>query len=363
MALLVALWEKVSMTQHHENDGMMIVTPSPTIFSSTPPSPSHRLLELQLMHRWSVRTWTGLNSSVSNCEELLKTKLPQEALSQSYLLNGILSLAALDMSLGDTDTDASSAAKYRCIALEYSNRASIEFRSALSQPNLNAGELHLLYYFATITTVLYFALRQPSASALETLGVAMTLFLGSPRMARSSLDWLVYSSASLAVNLQQLPPFLPEMLDLLDDGTRVAVMRMEVVRGLVRDRQSLYDPDKTITQTKYGFVHDHLASKSGATSGYFMTVIAVGGREFAAAVTEREPLALFILMYWAVLVNRVGRGGGMWWVGSIGRDLVREISELLIGGDIWGLKDVREGARWARRDVGIRQLEMEMSGE
>ncbi|KAK2799160.1 hypothetical protein FQN51_007129 [Onygenales sp. PD_10] len=315
------------------------------------------------MHRWSVRTWTGLNSSVSNCEELLKTKLPQEALSHSYLLNGILSLAALDMSLGDTDTDVSSATKYRCIALEYSNRASIEFRSALSQPNLNAGELHLLYYFATITTVLYFALRQPSASALETLGVAMTLFLGSPRMARSSLDWLVYSSASLAVNLQQLPPFLPEMLDLLDDGTRVAVMRMEVVRGLVRDRQSLYDPDKTITQTKYGFVHDHLASKSGATSGYFMTVIAVGGREFAAAVTEREPLALFILMYWAVLVNRVGREGGMWWVGSIGRDLVREISELLIGGDIWGLKDVREGARWARRDVGMRQLEKEMSGE
>ncbi|KAK2801261.1 hypothetical protein FQN50_007821 [Emmonsiellopsis sp. PD_5] len=339
------------------------VTPSPTVFSSTSPSPSHRLLELQLMHRWSVRTWTGLNSSVSNCEALLKTKLPHEALSHSYLLNGIFSLAAIDMSLGDTDTDVSYAANYRCIALEYSNRASKEFRSALSQPNLNAGELHLFYYFATITTVLYFALRQPSASALETIGVAMTLFLGSPRMAQSSLDWLVYSSTSLAVNLQQLPPFLPEMLDLLDDGTRVAVMRMEAVRRLMRDRQSLYDPDKTITQTKYSFVHDHLASSSGGTRGYFMTVIAVGGREFAAAVAEREPLALFILMYWAVLVDRVGREGGMWWVGSIGRDLVKEISGSLAQGDLWGLEDVKEGVRWARRDMGIRRLEEEMSGE
>ena len=318
------------------------------------------------MHRWSTNSWVGLNA-VPGCEILLQTSLPSEALQHNYLLNGIFALGAID--LARHASDAKLLATYRCAALEYGSRASEEFRVKLG--DAKPQDVHLLYYFATLASVLNFAMMPGRYdTALDGLDVSLHLFLGSFRIAGSNLDWLYESPCSLALAVKYLP-MSPTLIDELESDTQIAIARISSLSKIVRvpvrrpQQREQHQPDKpapfasevnayqvAIKQIKYSFAQDI----TDLVKGFFLTVVAVGGREFAGAVYEREPMALFIMMYWSVLMDRAGRYGMMWWVGSTGRDLVEEISHRLQTSSIGYLEDVYEGIKWKKREVNLPPL-------
>jgi hypothetical protein len=78
-----------------------IIGESPmTTSSDGPPSPfppTQRLLELQLMHRWSTITYKSMVSPPADDDYVWQTQLPSWALRHGYLMDGLLALTAFEM--------------------------------------------------------------------------------------------------------------------------------------------------------------------------------------------------------------------------------------------------------------------------
>ncbi|KAM0323890.1 hypothetical protein ACHAQA_008471 [Verticillium albo-atrum] len=255
------------------------------------------MLELELMNIWSTKSWLGLHA-IKGCDALLLSGLPRNALQHGYLLNGIFSIAAIDMARQATSDK--NVKMYTRAALEYGNQASTQFRTALT--TATSADIHLLYYFATLASVLNFSMPSRYPNALDGLDISFNLFLGSFRIAGTDLDWLMRSPCSLAIAAQQLP-VSPALKDQLDFETTVAIARMTSVSEAVHVSSQM--PGElggfasevmpypvTIAQTQDCFAQE----LDDPVKGFFLTVVAVGGREFAWAVQQREPVALFIIM-------------------------------------------------------------------
>ncbi|OAX85393.1 hypothetical protein ACJ72_00242 [Emergomyces africanus] len=377
-----------------------ISNPSPLAFSSTPTS--NRLLELELLHRWSTRTWRAICTS-PGCDVVLLNGVPRISLRNSYLLNSVFALSALDIAKNEPDPGNNNSTiltrdryRYKSAALEYANRANLAFREALgtADPNMHPKKLSALLFFASFAAVLNLTFPSPKyhASALETLVTSMALYVGSSYTGNKNLDWLNQASCSLPRVVKQfLPPLPPELMHKLDIDTQLAISRLislnEQVRVSVRlPEESLgelitdvHDSNSqvnnndnnnnkkkknhmlfaceipayklTVEQIKYTFMNDATDTPFKAMS---FTILALGGRELTAAVKEREPLALFIMLFWAVLIHRSHkRTNVMWWVGDIGKNVVDEVSEVLVTSPFVRLDGVGETIKWARREVGL----------
>ncbi|PGH29374.1 hypothetical protein GX50_07878 [[Emmonsia] crescens] len=361
-----------------------ISNPSPLTFSST--ATSNRLLELELLHRWSTRTWQAVCTS-PGCDIVLLNGVPRISMKNSYLLNSIFALSAIDLAKHGSDPSSTSTIltkdryRYKSAALEYGNRASVAFREALlnTDPNIHPKQLSSFLFFASFAAVLNLTFPNPryQTSALETLGTSMALYVGSYCIGRTNFDWLNRASCSLIrVVKHLLPPFPPEVMHKLDIDTQLSIARLRSLSERVRVPVRL--PEElpvevtdshgnsqvnnmllaceipayklTVDQIKYTFMSDATNTPFKAIS---FTILAVGGRELTAAFKEREPLALFIMMYWAVLIHRSGKYSVMWWVGDIGKNVVDEISEVLVTSPFVRLDGVGETIKWARREVEL----------
>ncbi|OJD18900.1 hypothetical protein AJ78_01084 [Emergomyces pasteurianus Ep9510] len=368
-----------------------ISNPSPLTFSSTPTS--NRLLELELLHRWSTRTWQAICTS-PGCDVVLLNGVPRISMRNSYLLNSVFALCALDIAKNDPDPSNNSTIltkdkyRYRSAALEYANRANVAFRETLSKTHTNIPpkKLSAFLFFASFAAILNLTFPSPKyqTSALDTLGTSMRVYVGSNYIGSTHLDWLNRASCSLTRVVKYfLPPFPDEIMHKLDIDTRLAISRLmslsKLVRVLVRlpeesggnfitDMPGINNQVNnssnnnmllaceipayklTIDQVKYTFMNDATDTPFKAM---FFTILALGGRELTAAVQEREPLALFIMLFWAVLIHRSRKSNVMWWVGEIGKNIVDEISDVLVTSPFVRLYGVGETIRWARKEVGL----------
>jgi hypothetical protein len=87
--------------------------------------------------------------------------------------------------------------------------------------------------------------------------------------------------------------------------------------------------------------------------GFCVAFPSLAGRDFSLGVKNSEPVALFILLHWAVLLQRLG--DWMWWAGSVGRKLVQEISDVLLQShpQLGATPEWQDGIEWASEQVGI----------
>ncbi|PGH03072.1 hypothetical protein GX51_04259 [Blastomyces parvus] len=388
------IWQALTwMTAPRASSGISI--PSPLTFSSTPTS--NRLLELELLHRWSTRTWQAICTS-PGCDTVLLSGVPRVSMKNGYLLNSLFALSALDLASNGHDPSNKSLVvtrdryKYKSAALEYANKANVAFREALNDADkvLTPRKLSSLFFFASFTAVLNLAFPSPKhqTSALENLATSMALYVGSSYVGRSNLDWLNRASCSLTRVVEQfLPPIPPEVMHKLDIDTQLAIVALqslvkrvrvpvrlpeESLRGATVSHGNDCDNSRSAgnnskkkllplaceipayklaaSQIEYTFMSDATHTRFKAL---FFTILAVGGRELAAAFREREPLALFIMIFWAVLIHRSARSNVMWWVGNIGQEIVDEISEVLVTSPFVQLDGVGKTIVWARREVGL----------
>ncbi|RYP39581.1 hypothetical protein DL767_002129 [Monosporascus sp. MG133] len=304
-------------------------------------------------------------------ESYLSCVMPREALKHEFLLDGIFAVAALDIARSSEEPDAT---KYEHIALEYYNRGSVTFRALLA--DIPPDTYHLMFIFATAAAVMVLGLPQgtgDSKDEMSAVGRIITLadlFSGTLLIVNAGWDKLVDApypfreALSTKVNsLEILDPNCPverdglpyrlASLDLLDDEIKMALARLDSVNNELHGPAQVVEEGQDAAEGGARSVHDvyrlaifwlkeNFAER--AVKGYFLSFFTLAGQDFAAAMKNAEPVALFILLHWAVELHVAGRD--QWWAKGLGRQLVIEISDLLQSSQLVLLPDGRDGIAW-----------------
>jgi hypothetical protein len=278
-------------------------------------------------------------------------------------MNCILATAAVDLALCTVGAPASAA--YLQAALEYGNRASADFRAQVV--DVSRENIDLLVYFSSMAAVVNFAMPAEGISTIQRVSTFFDMFLSSARIALTNVEWFIDSLNSAGTVVYRYPtdldlfealdPEIKSALDLLSSVSRgVRLPPTDSLElGLAAEGPLANDVlayKLAVDQTKYCFAEDY----HGRMKCYFSTLISVAGEEFAAGVKKMEPMAMFIIMYWGVLMDRAGKDPMLWMIVSAGRDLVDETSEVLQSSRIARIPGVQEGIAWTRRQVGLPSL-------
>ncbi|KAK7927082.1 hypothetical protein PG985_004080 [Apiospora marii] len=229
--------------QHSDSASSRSSTPSHQCPSQQPsltlsPWGSDRLLELELMHRWCTRTYTGFVAVPEDAYYCMGV-LPRLALEYSdVLLSTIMATAALDTAM--TSASESGRGSYARIAMQYYDKASAAFRDPALSPT--PENHHILVFVSAMLVIFNLAISQittPSSSSkgaaggdgriqigsinsgssnrssksrLAQIEVTFGLLSSSYQLAQKHMDWLLDSPWSLRTILS-LGQASPDILD------------------------------------------------------------------------------------------------------------------------------------------------------
>ncbi|KAK5653295.1 hypothetical protein OQA88_8986 [Cercophora sp. LCS_1] len=319
-----------------------ISSPSPLTLSST--ASTNRLLELELLHRWTTHSWTSF-SAIPECHAYLTSHLPRQALSNPYLLHAIFSAAATDLALNTTSPH------YLHAALTQSTLATTAFRNTIT--HTTPDNIDLLMYFSSLTAIVSFSTPLPGTHIIDRVLTYVEMILSSIRMAAGHIDWLLASPCPAQAAVRDYAVDL-SLLDILDLETKRAIGLMNDVSKMVTvggtPAIDIWAYKLAVGQTKYCFAETRLKN-------YYVNLWTVAGMEFVEQVRRQEPVALFVVLFWGVLVDRAAKEPGDWICGRSGVEIVEVVSQMLLKGEIGGMKEVREGIAWTRREVALEALE------
>ncbi|UNI20927.1 hypothetical protein JDV02_006973 [Purpureocillium takamizusanense] len=202
---------------------------------------------------------------------------------------------------------------------------------------------------------------------------SLAMILGCLHTAAINWDWFFDSPTSARDAVTDYFP-RAEYLDLLDADTRTAIERLTTASHDIHlpptaagagggDDDTIGPPAHTAwsyrtaaEQTKYCFAERAV----GRIRGFMVTLPSrcVCGPDLVEGLRAREPMAMFVLLYWGVLLDGCAADPWLWWAGATtGRDVVAETSAVLARSPAYGLEDVREGIAWARGQVGLGVLD------
>ncbi|KAK8033354.1 hypothetical protein PG991_002752 [Apiospora marii] len=162
--------------QHSDSASSRSSTPSHQCPSQQPsltlsPWGSDRLLELELMHRWCTRTYTGFVAVPEDAYYCMGV-LPRLALEYSdVLLSTIMATAALDTAM--TSASESGRGSYARISMQYYDKASAAFRDPALSPT--PENHHILVFVSAMLVIFNLAISQittPSSSSKGAAGAA-----------------------------------------------------------------------------------------------------------------------------------------------------------------------------------------------
>lgn len=296
---------------------------------------SRHLLELQLMHRWSISTYKCCCTPGSEDDEVWQSWVPQFAVKHDYLLYGLSSLTAFETArLAQTPHRP----QYIESATEYHGLALSSFRAYISSP-IEPDNTDAAVCMSLMLLVLAFASAQASAatsSGDESDSVVQTV-LDNVELLRGCAPIIESKQGYLLQNpyIQKLKPFKdlprtqldPQMkealvtLDRLNDE-RITTSVRDTVSQTQRAQQIEYwevcKAALGILQTLYEKCADEF------TRGYALGWLNMAGDRYIEAVKDSDPVALLMLMYWGVLVEKCGQQ--VWWAEQFGSSLVAEIA-------------------------------------
>lgn len=335
------------------------------------------MLELELMHHWSTTTYKSL-CTVPEDHQYMQLIMPQEAMRHDFLLNGIFVAAALHKS---TTAAESEARGYFNIAMELYDKASRSFRSHLRK--MDPTTHHVLYIYSSMTAFINIAFSQcnftdgSELNTLSTVAVAFDLLNGSVNIAKTDFQRLLDSPVPVRAYLNY---GLATTIALYPD-TQAALARLSRLNKIYHS--SPYQgaaPGDEASATTSPPISDAVSTISTASAGPWDVVVGIlqhcfaeeqrgilrgfcfvfpggAGPDFAAAIKALDPMALLILMHWAVLVERVG--DEFWWTKKLGTRLAIGIWKAL---QVFGHKSTspavhtpewRESISWVCAQLGL----------
>ncbi|KFY86648.1 hypothetical protein V500_07484 [Pseudogymnoascus sp. VKM F-4518 (FW-2643)] len=299
--------------------------------------PANRhLLELQLMHRWTASTYKCCCTPGSEDDEVWQSWVPQLAIKHGYLLYGLLSLTAFEIA---RLTQTPNRQQYIESATEYHGLALSSFRAQISSSVIDSDNIDAAVCMSLMLLVLAFASAQSRAtsssddesdSVIQTVLVNVELLRGCAPIIESKQNYLLQNPYVQKLkpfeNLPRTPldPRMEEALDMLANlnDKRITTLVGDKVPVLQRAQQIEYwEVCKTalgLLQTMYEKCVDEF------TRGYALGWLNMAGDRYIKAVKDSDAVALLILMYWGVLVEKCGHQ--VWWAEQFGSSLVAEIA-------------------------------------
>ncbi|KAH6687969.1 hypothetical protein F5X68DRAFT_206614 [Plectosphaerella plurivora] len=373
---LLLLPEDTIATTTGSSASSSIVSPSSASAStavsdgSSETSEARKVLELELMHRWSTCTFHSL-CSLPEDTHLMQTLLPREGLRHPFVLQGIFAVTALDLAInGSFDRRDSQA--YTQAAMQYYSTTSAMLRAWLSDPNSPPDEYWLAFLVSSMAAVYHCAMPQVAIEAESNTSLGHIVGLFNLLNGATTLG-LAHVNAILRSPMTSLHSIgIPDQ-SILDVETRGVLARLNSINDALHARDNpdeirpdpplgpLVDPEPLTAHETYRRAIHHLGScfaedARGVIRSYCSSYPGWNGKAFGHAVVAHDPMALVIIMHWGVLLDRLGKQ--MWWATSIGYGLVAELSDLLQHTDMMMLQEVVDAIAWTRRQVGFNDMIM-----
>jgi hypothetical protein len=329
-------------------------TPATASASYSPPAAQahaavadNRLLELELMHQWSTSTY---KSMVERPEDFATAQVlvPQIALKHEFLLYVMFAAASLEIAM--TPEKVVYPAYYFDMALKYQSLAMTSFRAMTEVTESNH---FAVFNFSLITMVLTLAVPQYERSSLvQSVVVHYELLRQMGGVIAASLSWL-----SKGPFQNSTKPLEEAPVELIHTNDRIALERLTTINEQRNEFGNLESRAAKLKAMSY-----HAASRKAIfqleemfahctkphSQGIMLAWLNLAGPEYVQAVKDSEPVALLVMMHWGVLAHRAGNG--YWWIEKAGRNLVAELSGLLVAADDHLMI---ESIAWAHEQVGL----------
>lgn len=227
---------------------------------------------------------------------------------------------------------------YVNIALEYQNTASSGLRRELS--NITPDNRQALFALSSILLVLGLAsprfLRQRGESfdILDYVMTILALLKGMKSIADSEPDYLLKEplinkfTPWSALPIQRLDPQLQHALQALSDLNEDINGNGHGLAGQI-GHASLVSPSYHANKQAIFYLREDFARcGSPDTRSYCFGWLLQAGDDYAATLTEKEPVALLALMFWGVMLEQISYG--FWWAEGVGRQLVKDLSNTIV---------------------------------
>lgn len=286
------------------------------------------------MHRWTASTYKCCCTPGSEDDEVWQSWVPQLAIKHDYLLYGLLSLTAFEIArLAQTPH----CQQYVESATEYHGLALSSFRVYISSSAINDDNIDAAVCMSLMLFVLAFASAQTrdtgalddeSDSVVQIVLANVELLRGCAPILEGKQDYLLQNPY-----VQKLKPFENLRRTRLDPPIEEALVMLaslndKRITSSVRDTVSqraqqveYWEACKTalgLLQTLFEKCVDDF------TRGYALGWLNMAGDRYIKAVKDGDAVALLILMYWGLLVEKCGRQ--VWWAEQFGGSLVAEIA-------------------------------------
>ncbi|KAF4338712.1 nicotinate phosphoribosyltransferase [Fusarium beomiforme] len=335
-----------------------------------PATEVRRKIELELMHRWTSSSYRSL-ASIPEDEQWLQADMAYWALKHEYLLQGMFAFSALEVALcgGAVVVEDDYETYYAKLAVEYYDKASRSFRAQLE--NVNSENAQKIFMFSFLAVAVNMALGQCSAfqelheGVLERMVTLWELLMGNASIANQHFDALISGALSqstealmLRTQLQTETPtsLSKETEEALESLNAIINKACETPSGSTPDDQSEVAVRISSYRTSYSaiqtcFVQDSKDIFKGMAIGF----PALAGRDFGLALKSSDPVALLLMVFWGVQLHMLGKMA--WWVGTFGKKMVDEVSEMLWKPDpefeVMDMPEWRECITWARAEVDL----------
>lgn len=314
-----------------------------------------RVLEFELLHQWSTVTYKSKCGSVVSEHHNWQVVVPQLALGHQSLLQGIFAMSALEIA-AFTDHDDSVRNRYIDDALDYHNLASCGLRRGLQ--HITSDNRQALFALSSLLMVMgvaiprFMTIRGEQCSMLDHIRTYCSLVKGMSLICESNNE-VGYVEPLMraykpwdAISNQKLEPELQAALCNIADAN-------EVIHGAAQTDSHALELDglshhASCQKAIYYLEQEFRKCKDPSTNSYPARWLLRTGPGFMAAILEKEPVTLLMVVTWGVLMEQCSHG--VWWLQSFGRKLVEDLSEMI---DTSTSENLRAGVRWARKEVGL----------
>ena len=292
--------------------------------------PNHRLLELQLMNRWSTVTYKSLCTKVAEDDHVWQVKVPAMSLHYDFLLNGLFALSAFEVA----SSSENGYARYLRAAVEYQTQALSSFMPQLHDITPNSFEAILCFSMMLMVLALasaQFASDSESGECASMVRSTIThfeLLRGCTTVLESKKNYIAESPY-----IRKLKRFEELPRAALDSRTETALAKLSEVneRRITSSIGESYE--SRVRHISYWEAckkailllrENYEKCVDIDYQGYVLGWLNMAGDDYIKAIKADDRIALLILMYWGVLIEKLGHQA--WWARRFGGLLVQEIS-------------------------------------
>lgn len=319
--------------------------------TTSPPTsqnPPRRVIELQLLHHWTVhtqRTFATRRGNPDDEQRKWQSEVVKEAFTHDFLLSAIFAVTAMHISISETTSRSpAEISQYRLLALEYHDDASKKFRANLLG-SLTPDSHTAAFVFSVLTMAMSLALTHWSGthtpdqvtSHTESSVQRIKTFFQMIQGVRSIFNQTYQSLRSGPFHIHGGDPLSARNLTLetactdLDHDTDVIITSLSAEiesPKLTSGHSSQHQHHKQTYRDTLDLLRRAFAeTQADGCADSTMFWAAHLTPDFLDTLEANEPMALLIVLYWAVLLHQLR---DIWWIGPSSRTLVSEISHLLL---------------------------------